>query len=924
LFNKLATLLFVCAVLGLPSALVAQTAAPGIVTGTVFDAQTSNPIIGAKIYVNGQTTDRQVTDTSGAFRIELSGGKYTLKFTADNYQDVELTDLEVVSGQAVDASTVMANKNSVTTVDVVEKISAVTATAEAMLTERKLASVVSDSLSNQELKQGTASDAAKALEKVTGVSVVDNGYVYVRGLGERYSATMLNSAMIPTTEPEKRVVPLDLFPAALIDSIKILKTYSPDLPGEFSGGLVQMQTVEFPAQKLLQFSTSIGFNTRTTFGRFASYAGGSLDTFGFDDGTRGLPGVIPANSRIVPGRNSEAEIQEFGRSFSRNWEPALRDSVRPSQSYNLVGGGTFGKWGLVGALTFSNKPQFQSEVQNYYTVQGPGLPLGRLNSYDDFRVYNQGIKLGGIFNAAYKINEANKILFRNTLTRDTDKEARQFSGFFEQQGGIVSSERLRWIERGLISTSVEGDHAAAKLKNLLLKWQFTYSSATRDEPDLREVFRGRQANGSFQFLAIGSSGFRFYNSLRDRIYEPQVELSQPFFKGNISGLWKIGFRGTVRDRDFSGRRFRFLLVNPTGIDLRAPSNQLFSRENIRPNGLALREETRATDTYDASMRIYGGFAMVDLGIGTKIRLVGGIRFEDADIAVNTIDPLVPGARPFISGLKNRDPLPGVNLIYQITPRQNFRVGYSRTVSRPDFRELSPFDFTNVQGGFAVSGNPDLVRASVQNVDARWEWFLGGNQILAASFFYKTFDKPIENAIQFTGEFRQTFVNADQARNSGFELEMRKSLGFMNKKLSDFAIQSNFTFVDSNVDIPARTGQFDLTSLSRPLMGQSRFIYNLMGEWSRPQLRSSAKFYWNSVSRRITDVGSNQLPDIYQERNTFVDFVYQVALTESGKANLKFNAENLLDNTYKWTQGGLLFRQFQLGRTFSVGFSYAIF
>jgi outer membrane receptor protein involved in Fe transport len=230
----------------------------------------------------------------------------------------------------------------------------------------------------------------------------------------------------------------------------------------------------------------------------------------------------------------------------------------------------------------------------------------------------------------------------------------------------------------------------------------------------------------------------------------------------------------------------------------------------------------------------------------------------------------------------------------------------------------------VQGGFNVAGNPNLVRARVQNGDLRWEWFQGGNQLLAASFFYKSFDKPVEQAIQFTGEFRQTFINADNARNWGFEIEARRNLRGIRPWLNDFAVQSNFTFVDSNVNISPRIGEFDLTSLSRPLMGQSRYIYNAVVEWAKPKLRSSARFYSTYVSRRLTDVGTNFLPDIYQEGNTFIDFNYQYALVPDGRANLKFSAENLTDNNYNWTQGGLQQRQFRLGRTFQVGLSFSVF
>jgi outer membrane receptor protein involved in Fe transport len=894
----------------------------GTISGTAFDSQTSRPVIGVKVYVNGQTGDDQVTGSDGTFRIQLAPGKYTLKFVNEKYLDSEVTGVEVKAGENVDASTVLASKGSSTVVEVSESISAVSATSEAMLTERKLAVQVSDSISNEEMKKSTASDAAKALEKVTGVSVTEGGYVFVRGLGERYSATMLNHAMVPTTEAERRVVPLDLFPAAMMDNIKILKTYSPDLPGEFSGGLVQMSTVEFPAQKMLQVSMSTGFNTRTTFQNFRTYDGGGLDIFGFDDGGRGLPSAIPTDRRVTIGTDSRQQLADYAKAFSNNWETRPLTSMRPSQTYNIVGGGTMGKVGLVGALTFTSKPQYQQEEQTYYRRLGLGGTIAPYSTYSDFRQYDEFTRMGGVLNLAYKINPNHKLLVRNTLTRDTDKEAREFSGEDNNQGGIISSERTRWIERSLFSTGLAGDHALPKWKNLLAKWQFTYSTSSRDEPDLREVLRAKQDDGRWAYLNLGNSGQRFFNSFTDHIYEPQFEISQPFFKGMLTGAWSAGVRVTRRDRDFDARRLRFQLQDPSQVNVYLNSNDLFGPANLRPGAFELREETRGTDRYTATMDIYGGYAMVDLGIGPKWRLVGGVRVEDADIQVVTKDPFRPST-PFVASLVNRDPLPSINAIYALTPRQNLRFSYSQTVSRPDFRELSPFEFTNVQGGFNVAGNPNLKRAKIDNYDGRWEWFLGGNQLLAASFFSKSFADPIESTIQPTTDLRSSFINAKAAVNRGFEVEMRQGLARLNKRLREFNVQGNFTFVDSNVTIRPED-QGVLTSTNRPLAGQSRYIYNIITEWTKPKARSQARFYVNSVSRRLSDVGSNGLPDIYQERNLFLDFVYQYSFSESGKTTLRFNAENLADNTYRWTQANLPTRRYQMGRTFSVGLTYSLF
>jgi outer membrane receptor protein involved in Fe transport len=873
------------------------------------------------ISIDGQRDQNMLSDLDGRFQFTVSPGKYQMKFSAESYLDTTLADVEVKAGEVTEASTVMTLKTAVTTVNVVEKVGAVAASSEAMLTERKLASVVSDSISTEEIRRSVASDAAAAVQKVTGVSVVDSGYVYVRGLGERYSSTMLNSAMIPTTEPEKRVVPLDLFPANLIDNIKIIKSYTPDLPGEFSGGLVQMRTVEFPTERMFRVTANMGYNTRTTFDRFLTYPGGGRDAFGFDDGTRALPAALPGDKRLFPGSFTPQQFQEFGRSFANNWEASPIDSMRPQQSYSMVGGGTFGRIGLVGALTFSNKPIFQNEIQRYIRQEGTRPII--FTNYEDFQSYNETARLGGVLNLAFKLNPAHKLIWRNTVTHDTDKEARQFSGYDGSADTFLKSERLRWVERGLVSTSLEGDHALPSLKNSLLKWQLTYSKSNRDEPDLREVIRGRLPNGGFIYAGLSSSGQRFFNSLDDRIYEPQVEFSTPFYRGSITGMVRTGFRATLRERDFQARRFRFIPQRSTTLPLMAPSNQLFASENIRPDGFQLVEFTRATDRYDASMDVYAGYTMLELGIGSRWRFIGGVRVEDAEILVNSLDPLVPNSQGTQARLANRDPVGGINAIYALTARQNLRFSYSHTVSRPDFRELSPFDFNNVYGGFVAQGNPNLVRATVNNWDVRWEWFLGGNQLLAASFFTKDFINPIEVTILPANDLRQTFVNAKGAINRGFELETRTGLGRIAPALRDLAVQGNFTFVDSNIRIREEDSTL-LTSQNRPLLGQSRFVFNAITEWAKPRWRSLFRFDANFVSRRLSDVGTFGLPDIYQEGNTFLDFSYQYSVTEKGGWTLKFTGENLADNHYRWRQGDILQRSYRIGRTFSIGMGVTIF
>jgi TonB-dependent receptor len=334
----------------------------------------------------------------------------------------------------------------------------------------------------------------------------------------------------------------------------------------------------------------------------------------------------------------------------------------------------------------------------------------------------------------------------------------------------------------------------------------------------------------------------------------------------------------------------------------------------------VREETRTTDRYDAEHRIAATYGMVDLAVGARWRFALGVRVERSSQEVLTFDPFDSTRNRQQSLLENTDPLPAINAIYSTSGSTNLRFGYSQTISRPDFRELAPFDFTDVIGGRTVLGNPDLLRAKIHNFDARWEWFPGGNQLVAASFFFKEFDDPIEQIVQSTVGLRTTFGNANSARNYGVELEFRRSLVFVNPMLNEFSLSSNFTYVHSRISLTPDQAVIQ-TSQERDLAGQSPFVFNVAGEWNRPRWRSSVRTEFNSVDRRISDVGTFGLPDIYEERSYTLDAVYRFSVREDDALVIRFSAENLTDNAFRWTQGGEIFRQFNRGRTFSIGTSF---
>lgn len=904
----------------------------GTVIGFVYDASTGNAIPQVQVEMTGEVTIAATTTIEGSFTLEgVPAGTYTVSYASANHQGVNVQGLEVLAGEIADASTVMSAKGETTVVEVRSTVAASVATQEAMLVERKLASTVSDTISAEEIRGGTSSDASEAIEKVTGVTTM-NDFVFVRGLDPRYSGTTLNNALLASTEPERRVVPLDLFPASLIDSIKVQKTYSPDLPGEFSAGLVQVETTEFPTRPTLSVSYSVGFNSQTQGQAFLDYPGGGRDFFGFDDGTRALPAGIPSDRRVDRFTFSRSELQDIGRSFSTNWERTQRDLSRPSMSWNVVAGNTFGKLGVVGALTFSNSLQSIFDQERNFYFPNPEAALGNPNagppvpaSQFDYDESKESVRLGGVLNLSYQFNPAHKLSLRNFFSRDSDDATRYYEGFYEDFDTDIRNQRLRFIERTIRNSQLAGEHLFKGLGNSVFSWTMAYSAATRDEPDLRESLQLYQPRtDTFVFFDDSQSAFRMFNDLDETILNPSVDMLVPFFRGGFSGAVKFGANYASRGRNFRSRRFKYTLRRSRGLDLTLPPNELFAGENIHARAFEVGETTRVTDAYRGTRDVFGYYGVLELNLASRWRVIAGLRVEDVNQDVTTFNQFLPDSGREPAPFETVNYLPAVNVIYALTTKQNLRAGYSQTVSRPDFRELARFGFLDLVGGLQTIGNPELDQTNISNYDFRWEYFPGSNQLLAASFFYKNFERPIERTMISAVALLRTFSNARAAKNLGFEFEFRRGLDFVSPKMREFAVSSNFTFVDSNIDLENIGERVVLTSLNRPMQGQSRYVANVIAEWARPKARSTARYYFNYFSSRITDVGAFGLPDVVQDGLGTMDFVYEFSLKGEGRWKLRLAAENLNNARWFLTQGGQTFLAYREGRTFTVGTSFRVY
>jgi hypothetical protein len=895
----------------------AQTAT-GRVTGRILDVAQGLPLPGAIVEVVGTQTVTH-TDMDGRFTLRAPLGDQQIKVTFPGFGDRAVT-VRVAPDALQEVDVVLAPATFEESITVQgQSLDAETSSLAAQLLERRRASTITDNLGAQEMRANADSSAAAALQRVTGLSLVDNQYVFVRGLGERYSNTTLNGATLPSTEPERKVVSLDMFPAALLDSVSVVKSYTPDRSAEFAGGMVEIVPSKLPIRPLANLSYTFGGNTQAWGETVLDHTAGDADWLGLSNEGRGLPSGFPSERVIRGGIYTpevgllQEDLEALGEGFANEWTPSTGDG-RPSQGFSVALGNRWGGLGVSGGVNHAYSQHYQEEQQVYYRTEANG-GLSEFSSYD----YDVGAVTGTLSvlgNATYAASTNHRL---SALVFSTDKgrrETRTFAGFNSDAGRDLRNTRLLWQEESLRSLQVAGDHYFQGASNSRIDWRGTFSRSSRDEPDIRETLY-EETGDTFLLADESQSGLRQFNDLDEDAWEAGLNWSLAFLgPRDLPAMLKAGPYVSHRARDFSSRRFRFVPIDVIRFDLSPSPEALFTPDNIGPR-FELREETRATDFYDATQRVIAGYGMIDLSLTHRTRVIGGLRVERFRQTVDTFDLLDvdfdfddTDALDLIRGeIEETDLFPTVNVVQDLSGNRNLRVSFSQTVNRPEFRELTAFEFTDIVGGRAVIGNPDLERSLIRNVDARWEWFPSGVEVVAASVFYKHFDQPIERVVEPTAQLRTTFTNADSARNVGLELEGRRRLA------DHVVLGGNYTYVNSTITLsPSQTNV--LTSLERPLAGTSSHLFNGLIEIIGG--RTTARLLVTYFGDRIVDVGSLGLPDILEAGRATVDAVVSARLTP--RLTLRLQLDNLGNRPIRFIQGGLTQREFTIGRAvaFSLG------
>lgn len=895
------------------TAYAAMATRPGTIKGVVIDIE-NGAGLAADIIVR-ESKSLFKADANGYFAIDVSAGMYTLSFNHSGKRERIIEGIRVEGGSATVVDVVLEPKDSAiaglkgagSVQEVVVQTRADKTKASVQLVIRQKAPVVSDRLSSEEMSRAADSTAAKAVQRAVGASVVGGKYIYVRGLGERYSYTTLNGAKLPSPEPNQKVVPLDIFPTSVIADVSIVKTASADLPADFAGGSVRVQTKEFPEEFGCKIGLGLGYTASSTGKNILSYDGGNLDWLGFDDGTRAVPDTIPQDARLSSGAAwrggalSDEDMVLIAREFNNDF--SLKRRTAP---IDLDGSATCGDTvelgqrplGYLASVKLGNSFEREFQIRRTYTLSTNAAGEPELLRSNDFNGETgvQKAKLSGLANLNYSIAKGHSLDIVSLLTSTSSDEARFLSGFENNYNGNLDYASLRFVRRMLSYNQLSGSHDFGKA---IVDWNGSYSLALRDEPDWRELVRTHnEANGQKLWLPKSSSGSHYWSDLREPVYGGGIDVTLPFLQWQgLESSVKLGSGASGRDRDFEVRRLRFIpLTGVSGDYYTLEPSELFADEQIG-TAIKMEETTRPLDSYEAAEQVYHGYAMADVPLVEKFRLIPGVRYEHSDISVTTFDPFTTVATPTVARLKNDDVLPSLNTVYAIRDGLNFRASASQTLARPDFRELSPFALADFYGGQELIGNPNLQQTKIWNADLRAEWFPGEGEILSASLFFKHFIDPIEQVIIPSSQQSISFENAEGAVNYGIEIEARRNLAFIDAKLRPLYLGGNLTWLKSRVDLDPNSGV--QTRSERPLQGQSDLLANVVGgvDFDKYVFQLS----YNTFSKRIAQVGAFGLPDIFEAPFHSLNATYTQKFAEGWSFGVSL--ENLLDEAEVLRQGG---------------------
>jgi TonB-dependent receptor len=897
----------------LPISTFAQT---GSIQGQIIDTTANEGVIGANVVIKG-TTIGSSTDIEGNYLIpNVAAGTYTIVISSIGYRSKEVEGVVVQAGKVITLN-VKLSEDAKQLDDVVVQAERETYSEISVISEIKLSQVVAVGISGEQISRNQDRDAASVIRRIPGISLMDNRFIMVRGLGQRYNTVMLNDIITPSSEVDTRAFSFDIVPSNIIDRMFVYKSGAGDLPGDFAGGVVKIYTKDAPQENFTNISFTTGYRLNTTFESVQKYEGGKLDWLGFDDGGRQLPNGFPGD-REAFARLSSTQTANLNSQFEGKWSTQektvpldLRFNFNIGRRFKL-GNMTVGN---LSSVNYSNTQQFAAiDFDFYENTQGNEGFVGQLSrSFDDRQITNN-IRLGILHNWLFRFDAKNSLEFKNLFNQLTFSETVLRSALNINDGTLQARRSLRFENRSIYSGQLIGKHELSDKFNF--NWTVGYSYTNRQEPDWRRLVQNIDNGGVATVVLPGAptarETTRFFSNLNEHVISGNLaaELRLSEKEDEKASKLKFGAYLERKNREFQARFFGYRpgQGNYSGID----PDLLLSPIYVTANDLIFTEGTKSEDKYDASNTLFAPYVSYSLPITSKFTMVAGLRTE---YNIQQLSTIVDNLRPIDISKGIFSLLPSLNLIYDITDKSLIRFGYSSTVNRPELRELAPFQFYDFNLDAIVRGNTDLTTATIQNVDVRWEYYPTPGELISIGAFYKYLNKPIENILtNTTGPgLDYTFINSRYAQNYGLEVEFRKNLNFMAGSFwKNLNLVANASVIYSQVilpdvvNIPQPDGSFTpvnsnelVDATSRPLMFQSPYLINAGFYYNNEDKGWQINLLYNVFGQRIFALGNDDNPTIYEIPRNVIDI--NISKTLGKHWEIRFTAQDLLNQRFLYKQ-----------------------
>ncbi len=934
----------------------------GIIRGTIFEESTGEPLFGVSVLVK-ELSSGAVTDFDGKFEIQVAPGTYTLQVSYISYTTIELTSVVVSAGQVNVINDLLMKEDASELETVTVQGAAIRTTENALLSVKRNAPNLLDGISASTFRQIGDGDAASAVKRVTGVSIEGGKYVYVRGLGDRYTKTVLNGVDIPGLDPDRNTIQMDIFPTNVIDNIIVSKSFTADLPADFTGGVVDIETKDFPEEKSMKLGISGAYNPSMHFNsNYIKYDGGKTDWLGIDDGTRAIPTDgrtdIPSYTDVVgnPSSPLASEYQNILGSFNKTLAGYRTNSLMDvGLSFSLGDQIARSKttWGYNFALTYKNETEFYEDAEfNLYAKprepnQSELEPLEKQSG--DYGVNN--VMLGGMAGIALK-TQASKFRVNFLHLQNGESKAGEFDFVNTNLGANFEAKQynLEYSERSLSSLLFGGTHYLNG-RDWEINWKIAPTISTMDDPDVRFT-RFRLPNNTIS-TEVGLPT-RIWRELEETNLVGKLDFSKRINVFQEEGKFRFGGNYVMKDRDFNIQTFQFATGN-TDVSTGDP-NQILNPGNLfsatNRNGVRYNPDFIPINPneYQSNLTNIAGYASAELNPATKLKAIVGLRVEKFTQFYTGTNQ---GATIVFDNEKVLDDLdffPTLNLVFNLKEAQNIRLSATRTIARPSFKELSYAEILDpitgrtfigglfpetTNGGTEVLWNGNLTSTRINNFDIRWESFGQRAQTFSVSAFYKSFDKPIE-IVQFLsdpGSFQPRNVGTGTVL--GLEVEFRKALTFISPSLENFMWNTNVTVTESSIKmsesefrsrtLSAREGE--TINDTRDMSGQAPYIINTGISYNNFTNGWEAGIFYNVQGPTLNFVGFGNRTDTYTVPFHALNFNFNKSFGADERIQANFGVENILNDKREivfssYEAQDQIFTRLAPGTKVKFGFSYA--